>query len=393
MVCVASALGSIGCGSLLGIDDGLPDSDAEADSFQPGDVVTSEGGGVGDAGTDGDGNAEAGCTDPTYCNTHCGTGLDNCGKSQPCTDNCHGTNDFCDASSNTCDCTQLSGFCDNKCGDWTDNCGNKVTCNGCDGGGCTDAGLCASCTPNGQTCGSRACGFVNDGCTQLPCGTNNGNCPNNGECDAGACCTPLAPSVACAGKCNAMVSDGCWGTIDCSGTTYCGSGQVCDPSETCCTVPSNACGTQCQGYVAACGSMVPCSPSNCAAGQECDPGGQCCTPTGCGAPGQNNCGQPDPNCAPDSGDGGACGMPGQPCTPMPNSCCGGLYCENNGTCGPTVCGMPGGSCMGTSQCCAGLHCSNGLATPAAAPKSNKKKNKKGPFLIPDAGGPDAGVCQ
>jgi hypothetical protein len=356
IVCLASALGLIGCGSILGIDDGLPEVDAEVDSFQPDDVVTSEGGGVGDAGNDGD--AEAGCTDPTYCNTHCGTGIDNCGASQPCADNCHGANDFCDASSNTCDCNQLSGFCTNKCGDWTDNCGNPVTCNGCGGGGCTDAGLCASCTPNGQTCGSRQCGFVNNGCTQLPCGTNNGNCPSNGECDAGTCCTPLAPSFACAGKCNTTVSDGCWGTIDCIGTTYCDGGTT---------------------------------------GQVCDTSGQCCTPKGCGAPGYDTCGQPDPSCMPDGGpEGGSCGTVNQSCTPVPNTCCSGLYCENDNVCGTMFCSGPGGPCMGSSQCCAGLHCSNGLAAPLPpARKSTKKKNTKGPFLFPDAGleagGP--GMCQ
>jgi hypothetical protein len=209
---VMAASSPMACGALLGIDPGIPfGSDASvetgagegggssvADSTveAAGDAASSDGGVLGDGGTDvsdsessidsggtqPDGEADAHCTsEVTWCNTHCGTGPDNCQQTVTCSGCDPG--DTCNTQ-NLCVCVPKADYCVGRCGKTVDNCNNGIDCGGCDGGACT-ANACG-CVPESatQACGKLQCGQATDNCNlTVNCGVNNTtDCPTGEDC-------------------------------------------------------------------------------------------------------------------------------------------------------------------------------------------------------------------
>jgi hypothetical protein len=320
---------SVACGSLLGIDLGTPRGDAstvDAGTFDVavGDVSVGDGAqGPGEAGPIPDGgvqfDAEAGCApDLSWCNTHCGTGPDNCGETRACPSQC-AQGDTCSSASNTCECASDPTWCTGRCGDVTDNCGNKISCPGCNGVSCL-GGACG-CMPDSvaTTCAGMQCGQATNNCgLAVPCGVNN--------------------------------------------STACTSGEVCVTATDSCCTPDNAaaCGTKCRVSVPNnCGQTIAC-PSTCPNNGVCL-SGQCCTPSACTGNCVDNCGQSNPSCCqttpPDagggSGDAGGCGGNGAPCTTQ--GCCSS-FCGYSGTC-VSSCGGSQQLCTQNTDCCYGLSCS------------------------------------
>jgi hypothetical protein len=327
---------SMACGSLLGIDLGNPRGDASTfDADTLGDVAVDDDGSVGDdaqgsgeAGPVPDGGLRfdaAGCApDLSWCNTHCGTGPDNCGVTRACPSQCP-QGDTCSAS-NTCECTSDPDWCTGRCGEVTDNCGNNIGCPGC----------------NGVSCLGGACG-----------------------------CMPDPVATTCAGKQCGQATNNCGLTVPCgvNSSTACASGEVCVAATDSCCTPNNAgaCGTKCQVSVPNnCGQTIAC-PSTCPNNGVCL-SGQCCTPTACGGNCVDNCGQPNSSCCqttppPDagggSGDAGGCVGPGVGCTTQ--TCCSS-FCGYSGTC-VTSCGGSHAFCSQNSDCCYGTTCStSGIIT-------------------------------
>jgi hypothetical protein len=346
----------LACGSLLGIDNGTPRGDASAvgstvgDDSAP-DVTTSDppqdAGSRSDVGSSTDGglgfDGHVGCTpDLNWCDTHCGTGPDNCNQMRACNTPCP-TGESCVA--NVCKCTFDPTWCNGRCQDTTDNCGNPINCMQCDGGVACYSNVCG-CMPESvaTTCAGKQCGQAINNCN-LPvnCGVNN--------------------------------------SVNCNPGDYCN-----ESAGTCCTPDNSACTGKCMTSISTCGLTVPCAM--CPGNQVCV-NYACCTPTTCSAPCVDNCGQSNNACCPppkDGGppppppDGGACGGPGAPC---PTPCCSGLMCGYNFQC-VNYCGGQGAQCSQPSDCCYGLSCSGVVVASAAAP------NLSGP----DSGiVPPIGTCQ
>jgi hypothetical protein len=415
------------CGTILGIDDGVPKSDSGASGTDAGAVydataedlgvdrstgdreagrdvagdVSAEGGDAtlmdaseadGDAAADGDATdgdaispsdgADANCTpDPSWCNTHCGTGSDNCGQMRKCAPDCP-TGEAC--TNNLCICQTQANWCANRCGMTTDNCGNATPCGNCEGGATCNSGVCG-CTPqlDSVTCGARQCGQVMNNCgLWVECGAGGTSaCPNAQFCKPDDTCCAPNNAQACANLCQVNATNNCGQVIGCPAT--CGGGQVCNQGQ-CCT-PSNPCGNQCGVTLTdMCSVSYMCSctsPATCTGGTCCTPNGTCngnckdncgnyssaccvdagCMPNGtCSGNCTDNCGNPQPSCCVDSGgppDGG-CGS----CTSAAQCPCSG-YCGNGGSCVP-YCAGAGTSCSTTSSCCYGLTCGLGPAAPA-----------------------------
>jgi hypothetical protein len=343
----------LACGSLLGIDSGTPRGDASTlgdDGASLSDVSTvdppgdggeaSDGGSRTDGGWPTDGGLDldgyVGCvSDVNWCDTHCGTGPDNCNRTRDCNTPCP-SGESCVA--NVCKCTQDPSWCKGRCEQTTDNCGAPISCPECAGGSADCHTNVCGCVPDpvATTCAGRQCGQAINNC-QLPvnCGVNN--------------------------------------TVNCSA-------GVCDEDAGTCCVPDNsACVGQCMTYTVTCGITVPC-PS-CASNQVCV-NETCCTPSSCSGQCVDNCGQSNNACCsappPDGGqpppvDGGGCGGPGAPC---PSPCCSGLKCGYSFQC-VTSCAGRGVTCSQPSDCCYGLSCSGVITTLSAT------------ALM--AGGPDSGI--
>ena len=333
----------LACGSLLGIDSGTPRGDAS--TVVPGDdsspVAAIDGSDEGSSPADGgvpverDAATEAGCTpDLTWCNTHCGTGPDNCGQTRVCTGDGGGCPEGESCVSNVCACESDPAWCTGRCGKTTDNCGNPVDCgSSCDGG---------------AACYSNVCG-----------------------------CMPDPVATTCAGKECGQATNNCNLTVNCgvSGSTACAAGDYCQANDTCC-VPNDtaACSGRCQVSINNnCGVAVLC-PQTCPGTQECL-NTACCAPSGCSANCVDNCGVASTACcAPDAGSpprdagspppdaGGGCGVPGSPCA---SGCCSSLLCGQSDTC-VASCGTAGASCSSSNDCCFGLSCGTGGIQPLNA---------------------------
>ena len=356
----------LACGSLLGIDSGTPRGDASALGDERGlddvaaidasqeDVSSTDGGSSVDAGSTpdaGPGVDGAGCTpDLNWCDTHCGSGPDNCNQTRQCSSVCP-AGESCISS--TCQCQSDPAWCNGRCEKTTDNCGNGVQCGNCDGGVACYSGFCG-CMPDplSTTCAGKQCGSATNNCNlAVNCGVNS------------------SPS--------------------------CAAGDYCKSDDTCCTPDDTAaCGGRCQVSIANnCGVAVPC-PLTCPGNQECV-NTTCCTPTGCAGICLDSCGVKSAACCPpdagkpppDSGlpppdAGGGCGVPGSPCS---WGCCSGLFCGYSDTC-VMSCQGSGAACSSSTECCYGLTCSPGVVTAAAATSQG--------LGVPDSGIiPLQGTCQ
>ncbi len=343
---VACSSAVVACSLVLGLDSGKvrDDTDASLDALAP-DVTTSEssstdapgpdvstGLGAPDASGTGDGAADArldgavganggdACTpDPNWCDTHCGSGPDNCGETRGCSMYCAPGNACGDA--NTCLCVAESTWCNGRCGSTLDNCGNAIDCGAC------DAGADAACVPesSGNACGSRQCGQVTNNCQQLVnCGPSDlSQCAMASQvCQSdGGCCTP-DNADACGNHCGAYPAvNACGQAIQCPQS--CGAG-VCY-QEACCT-PMDVCGSACGvDRTDNCGQTVHCA---CTGSAECSQTHACCTPSGCGGNCLDSCGVPKAQCcieagAPDaSADGEGPDAAGSPDTGSPDAATG-----------------------------------------------------------------------
>jgi hypothetical protein len=302
---------------VLGLDSGKArdDADASLDALAP-DGTTSESadapgadtsmspGLVSDEGATLDGAADgrvdgtvgaygvdACIPDPDWCDTHCGSGPDNCGEMRGCSMYC-APGDAC-GEGNMCVCAAESTWCNGRCGSTTDNCGNAIDCGAC------DAGADAECVPESLAvaCGSRQCGQATNNCQQLVnCGPSDlAQCGNSEFClqDGGCCVQDNAG--ACGNHCGAYPAvNACGQGVQCPQS--CGAG-VCY-QESCCT-PTDVCGSACNVQrVDNCGQMVSCA---CTGSAECSQSGTCCTPNGCGGNCLDSCGLPKAQCCIDAG--------------------------------------------------------------------------------------------
>jgi hypothetical protein len=311
-VIVGSLVASPACGLLLDLDHGSPlGDDASVDAGI--DVFSVESGSeppeaaaadvfVADAppeatlpveaspGFDAAPDAPGQCVpDPAWCDTHCGTGPDNCGESRACSADC-GQGSAC-GDAGACACQQDPNWCTARCGATVDNCNQPIDCGAC----MVDAGCVAQ--PDDQACGARQCGQATNNCGQLVnCGLF-GVCPDplTQRCQtSGTCCTPNTGG-ACGNQCGTSVTDGCGNQQSCPSS--CGNGRVCF-QQTCCT-PVNPCNGACGVTMTDnCGRSVQCG---CSGSQECAPTSTCCTPKGCSASCVDSCGSPSSACCIDAG--------------------------------------------------------------------------------------------
>ncbi len=246
-------------------------------------------------GMDGSGEASLGppqadaCTpDPSWCDSHCGTGPDNCGESRQCASNC--PQNYACGAKNTCDCKSETDWCTGRCGQTADNCGNGIDCGPCG----VDA--CAPESTN-EACGSRRCGQATNNCGQLVnCGVLGSElCSNLLQLclDDGGCCSPMS-ARACGDMCETSATDGCGNSIQCP--ISCGSGRVC-VSHTCCTRTDPCAGSCGVTLTDNCGQKVRCG---CSGSDECV-SNMCCTPSGCSANCVDSCGLPSDSCCDDAG--------------------------------------------------------------------------------------------
>jgi len=279
-----------------------------------------------DTGSDGPAAAstyDACAPDLTWCNTHCGTGPDNCDVQRACSVNCP-TGSACGAN-NACQCQPQSGWCNARCGQTTDNCNNPIDCGSCDAG---------------ETCVNHACGCTPDGlvktCASLECGQATNNCGQTVNCGV-------------------------------SGTAACPQGQVCLQAGSCCA-PTDPCVGRCGGITVTnnCAQATQCSAA-CANGQECTSTFSCCTPNGsCSGPCLDSCGAQDSTCcpapAPDAGppdSGSTCAANGAECA-SGAACCSGACAHGTGKSKGGVCAAwcvaPPGGCIIDADCCVPSMC-------------------------------------
>jgi hypothetical protein len=306
------------CGAILGLDQGIAidgDGDASSDAttaHPTGDdaegasrdaspVLAADDGGsqdnppnLKDSGADSKpatSGPDGGCTpDPSWCDTHCGDGPDNCGASRICP-SCSAGNTC--GGSYTCVCQSDPEWCTGRCGKTTDNCENPIDCGTCGPMPC-------KAEPTTQTCGSRQCGTAINNCNQtVNCGLLGllSTCLNSNQvCVAdGGCCTPNG-AAACGNQCGTFVTDNCGRSIQCP--TSCGSARVCYLNA--CCAPSDPCAGACGvSRVDNCGETVQCG---CSGGGECVAAtNTCCVPNGCSANCVDSCGIASASCCVDAG--------------------------------------------------------------------------------------------
>jgi hypothetical protein len=314
-VIVATLAALPACGLLLDLDHGTPDGDDA--SFEAGfdapasvaDAGVEAADAAPDAGSDAGAIADApveaaaleasppvdagpdapdACTpDPSWCDTHCGTSVDNCSESRTCPSDC-GQNSTC-GSGSTCVCQSDPTWCHGRCGSTTDNCNQPIDCGTC----VVDAG----CMDDGQACNGKQCGTATNNCGQtVTCGLV-GLCPNpvSQLCQSdGTCCTPNS-GAACGDQCGTTATDGCGRPVQCPSS--CGGSRVCF-QQACCT-PASPCNGACGVTMTDnCGESVQCG---CSSSEECAPAGTCCMPHGCSASCVDNCGLPSTACCVDAG--------------------------------------------------------------------------------------------
>jgi hypothetical protein len=310
LLCSACAASLLACGLILGLDSGVPLTDASADAVgTPADASSSSSepgidapagdepppltdkmptltpNGV-DASTPIHGDA---CTpDPSWCDSRCGTGPDNCGEARTCPTDC--AQGYVCGNSQTCQCQREANWCTGRCGMTTDNCGASIDCGVCDGGEC-------QAEPVKQACGTRQCGQAVNNCGQLVnCGLlNTSLCL--GLCLAdGGCCTPNN-NAACSNQCSTTVTNNCGQSVKCPNS--CGNNRICYQNA-CCT-PNDPCNGAC-GVTKenSCGETVSCV---CSSSEECSTTGTCCKATGCGGNCLDNCGLSNGSCCVDAGSG------------------------------------------------------------------------------------------
>jgi hypothetical protein len=232
------------------------------------------------------------CTpDPSWCDSHCGTGPDNCGQSRACASDC--AQGYACGASNTCECQREITWCSGRCGATTDNCLRPIDCGPC------DASVCDA-EPDTAACGSRQCGQTVNNCHQtVNCGLLGlGLCaqPLQQAClSDGGCCSPKS-SAACGNQCGTFATDNCGRQVQCPSS--CGSGRVC-AQQACCT-PVDPCNGACGVTMTNnCGQTVQCS---CTGAAECAATtGKCCAPQGCSANCVDSCGLPAASCCIDAG--------------------------------------------------------------------------------------------
>ena len=302
----AFALALPACALVLGLDEGTgivqedaavarqggPDGSDDATMSNSSDPDST--GAVGlDGRVQGPPPAADGCTpDPAWCDTHCGTGPDNCGQERQCPSNCAAGNG---CTGNTCMCQPEASWCNGRCGMTTDNCNNPINCGTCAGGDSSTA-----CTPETyqQACGARKCGQATNNCGQLVnCGTLGltSTCFLQVCLADGRCCSPNSAS-ACGNKCGTFATDNCGQAVQCPSS--CGAGLVCY-QKSCCT-PTNPCGGACGvSLVNNCGQTIQCG---CSGSQECvATTSKCCTPQGCAGNCVDSCGLPASSCCAEAG--------------------------------------------------------------------------------------------
>jgi hypothetical protein len=307
---------------------------------------------MGDAGTaaaymdhDGATDAELGnecVSDPAWCDSHCGSGPDNCGRSRTCNLDCP-TGTEC-GSTHVCVCQPQPDWCAMRCGQTKDNCNNPVDCGGCDGGTC--AQNACGCVPESvtQACNGLQCGQVKNNCGQtVNCGiSGTASCPAAQVCTAsGACCAPNN-AAACNNKCGVSVVNNCGQTVECPITSCAGPGAVCFQNQ-CCMPVAPSCMGRCGGAVVSnnCGQSVMCM-GPCPAGEECS-SGSCCAPAAnacankCNVTVMDGCGMSE-TCS--CGPGQMCN--GQNCC-TPNGSCSGKCLDNCGQMDTHCCGNGNGS--------------------------------------------------
>lgn len=192
----------------------------------PAPVVTSSP--VNEAGAS---SGNSGCSDPTFCDDKCGSGLaDKCGLARNCS-SC-GDGRSCNGETHKCSCVELPTLCENRCGSVPTNCGTTKECGGCDGGPCPAIGNCSGCVPDDlKACGDRECGTVQNNCNQVvACGPNKGQCPSNKICSASGKCCELQSEVCKVGRCGSVTA-ACGEAFACptcpSATDTCGSSGTC----------------------------------------------------------------------------------------------------------------------------------------------------------------------
>ncbi|MCG3172708.1 MAG: hypothetical protein GMKNLPBB_00863 [Myxococcota bacterium] len=326
----------------------------------------------------------------------CGAADDGCGVMLACGECpqgevCAGIGLCCKPESDADFCSRQGKTCGNFKG--ADNCGNGrlADCGACQGrdtcGGGGQPNLCG-CTPKPKpdACAGRVCGFADNGCSAIECGS----CPSGQFCNAsGQCqntCTPESDSAFCSrlGKnCNSVTAADNCGTSrtvncgSCSSPNTCGGGGTanvcgCTPNSKSSACSGRQCGTTGNG----CGGTHDCG--TCTGGQTCNGGGQCagggCTPESdsafCSRMGKNcgvfvgtdNCGATrTANC-------GSCPSGTSYCSSNVCVNCPSNWCKDNGKssgnhCGGSTlytCGPDGNLCpsvLGQSSCQYG--CSNG----------------------------------
>jgi hypothetical protein len=337
-ILAAMGLAPLACGSLLGIDAGkLLDPDASTfdpvlDGQAPLDSETAK-----DASSDVIAYVApdaAPCQpDLSWCTTHCGPGLDNCGQMRDCPNDCP-TGQRC--LGNKCQCQPDQEYCidTGACLATTDNCGNAVTCGACDGGVTCFSGACG-CMPEPatQACGAQQCGQATNNCQQtVNCGVSGTSACATGEvCLAdNTCCTPDNETV-CASRCQTTVTNNCNQQLACPQT--CPNNGVCLNTE-CCT-PNGTCSGACM--------------------DNCNQFSQACCPATAdgGSPAPDSGSSPPPDSGPScSGSGSSCSL----------GCCQGLLCGQSATC-VTSCATASTACSSDADCCYGLSCQSSLISP------------------------------
>jgi hypothetical protein len=247
---------------------------------------------------------DASCTpDPSWCDTHCGSGSDNCGVMRQCPTNCPQGYE-CDNNA-TCKCKTEISWCTGRCGPTKDNCGNPIDCSSC-----TDSGPppCNAQTDQ-EACAGRECGQATNNCGQLVnCGfLGLSLCPSLLQVclPDGGCCSPNS-ARACGNQCGSFVTDNCGRTIQCP--TSCGPDGICR-QNVCCTRRDPCAGACDITVMDNCGETVQCA---CSRTQECV-AQTCCTPDGCGSTDcVDSCGVYASSCCGDAGPDGSSSGPTAP---------------------------------------------------------------------------------
>lgn len=302
---VAWAMAAGGCGSLLGIDDGIPfpsdgsvDStvgvDSSADAPVPDATQGNDTGNTPDTSSSG---SDVTTNDSTTMDAP-GTdapGMDAPGMDAPVEAPGDDSGDACVAESTSAACGS------NECGTVTNNCSVSVSCG---------VGGTSNC-PSGQTC------IMNMGVQ--------------------TCCTP---TTSCGNLCNITTTNSCGQPLQCGGCAF----GVCDPRNNTCCMPNGTCGGPC---VDNCGQ----NDSNCCdAGMTMDAMPPPCTPLG------DQCGGGQPPCC----NSGICAAPPSPPPPprLPGgtsgSSCGGPILDSGSGSGSGSGGTSGSSSGGASGSSSGI---------------------------------------